>query len=72
MQQSFRRTMYVYERPRCECRHWDTENLEEEDGALSLFCSVCESPEDGAYVMLIVDEFAFNPFNFEPPARLPV
>lgn len=71
-QTTFEQTMYVYECPRCAARHWDPVNLDEEEGALSLFCTVCESPAREAYVMQLVDEFTFNPFSFEPPERLPV
>lgn len=71
-QRSFAETMYVYECPRCEARHWDSVNLEETDGALTVICSVCEEPDGTGYVMQLVDEFEYNPWRFAPPDRLPV
>ncbi|MFC4989644.1 hypothetical protein [Saliphagus infecundisoli] len=72
VQQSFEEKMYVYECQNCENRCWDTENIEEQEGSLLYLCPQCETPEGGEFVMQIVDEFTFNPFNFDPPDCLPV
>lgn len=63
MQQSFDETMYIYECPLHHHRYWYPEEMGKYE---SLPCETCGASCDE------VDQFAFNPFNFEPPARLPV